>query len=323
LLAGARELLDDDLFWRHQSRGLAVFAAPGLFQRHRLPIEVPEIREIGRRPHVKPLLPLLADDGRFFVLAASAGDTRLYAGSRFGLSEVEADLPRSVAEVGAETDYENMRHAAPPARPRVASPQGMPSSHNFGETPEEMRKAQLVEHLRRVHNALEEHLGGKRSPIVLVAQPEVQGHLRALATGITFEEAGIQADPASLDEAGLHERAYAVVQPRFARIRDEARSRFEALAGDGDTRGAADPAAIVSGARFGRVDTLLLAEGAALWGTHDEAGDQVRIERGPSPANEDLLDYAAVQTLLQGGHVHVLPPAEIPRGLPMAAIFRF
>jgi hypothetical protein len=323
LLADARQLLDDDLFWRHQNRGLAVFAAPGLFQHHRLPIEVPETREIGRRPHVKPLLPLLADDGRFFVLASSAGDTRLYAGSRFGLGEVEADLPRSVAEVAAETDYQNMRHAAPPARPRSAGPVGMPATHNFGEDPEEQRKAQLVEHLRRVHSALERHLGGARAPIVLVAHPEVQGHLRALAAGIVFEEQGVQTDPGSLDATELHERAYEVVRPRFAKLRADARERLEALLGDGDARGGVDPAAIVSAARFGRVDTLFLAEGAALWGTHDEAGDRVRVEREPSPANEDLLDYAAVQTLLQGGHVHVLPPEEIPRGLPMAAIFRF
>jgi hypothetical protein len=152
----------------------------------------------------------------------------------------------------------------------------------------------------------------------------VQGHLRALATGITFEEKDVQTDPGSLDPTELHGRAYEVVQPRFARMRAEAKSRFEALAGDGDPRGATDLAAIVGGARFGRVDTLFLAEGAAVWGRHDEAADQVRVESGPSPENGDLLDHAAVQTLLQGGHVHVLPPEEMPREQqPIAAIFRF
>ena len=207
LLSEARRLLDDQEFWRHQGLGLAVFVARDLLQIHKLPQEMPEMQRIGPRPHIKPLLPLLADDGRFYVLTAQADDTRLYVGSRHGLAEVEADIPRSVADVSAETDYESTRHASPPARPRTAGHIGMPASQNFGEDPEEQRKTQFVEHLRRVHSALERHLGGDRAPIVLVGQPEIQGHLRALAKNITFHEEGVQADPNSLDEEQLHARA--------------------------------------------------------------------------------------------------------------------
>ncbi len=323
LLERARALLDDELFWRHQSKGLAVFAASGLFQHHRLPIEVPELQLVGPRPHVRPLLPLLADDGRFYVLAASAGDTRLYTGSRFGLAEVEAELPRSVAEISAETDYQNMRHAAPPARPRSAGPGGMPATHNFGEDPEEQRKAQLIEHLRRLHNALEGALGGSRQPIVLVAAPEERGHLQALAKNIAFFGDGIQVDPGALDEDELHARAYELVRPRFAQRRADALDRFQALAGSNDPRGAMDLEAIVAAAGQGRVETLLVAKGRHAWGSHDAAGGRIRLDPEPTPENEDLVDRAAVQTLLQGGQVHVLPPEDMPRDAPMVAIFRF
>ena len=212
-----RRLLDDQEFWRHHGLGLAVFVARDLLQMHKLPQEMPEMQRIGPRPHIKPLLPLLADDGRFYVLTAQADDTRLYVGSRHGLAEVEADIPRSMADVSAETDCESTRHASPPARPRTAGHIGMPASQNFGEDPEEQRKTQFVEHLRRVHSALERHLGGDRAPIVLVGQPEIQGHLRALAKNITFHEEGVQADPDSLDEQQLHARAYGLVQPMFGR----------------------------------------------------------------------------------------------------------
>lgn len=324
LLREAQALYDDEGFWREERGSLAIFAAPGLFQLHQVPTELPETAVVGPRPHVKPLLPLLADDGRFFVLTATADDTHLYAGSRFGLEEVEADIPRSVAEVTAETDYQNTRHAAPPARPRSAGPVGMPATHNFGEDPEEQRKAQLIEHLRRLHNALERHLGGTRAPIVLVAQPEIEGHLKALAKGITFHEETIQVDPDSLDPAELHRRAYETVRPKLAQRRADDLDRFNMLAGSGDARGATELQAIVSAARFGRVDTLIVTEGASAWGAHDEAADRVRIDEGPTPENQDLVDYAAVQTLLQGGNVHVLPAAEMPReGCPMVAILRF
>jgi hypothetical protein len=323
LLEGARALLDDELFWRHQGKGLAVFAASGLFQHHRLPIEVPELELVGPRPHVRPQLPLLADDGQFYVLAASAGDTRLYTGSRFGLTEVEAELPRSVAEISAETDYQNMRHAAPPARPRSAGPVGMPATHNFGEDPEEQRKAQLIEHLRRLHNALEGTLGGSRQPIVLVAAPEVRGHLQALAKNITFFGEGIQFDPGALGEEELHARAYELVRPSFAQRRADAIDRFQALAGSNDPRGATDLKTIVEAAGQGRVDTLLVAEGRHVWGSPGATAGEVRLDPEPTPENEDLVDHAAVQTLLQGGQVHVLRPEDMPRDAPMVAIFRF
>jgi hypothetical protein len=323
LLRGASDLLEDELFWRHQRRGLALFAAPGLFQHHRVPIELEELQVVAARPYVKPLLPLLADDGRYHVLAASAGATRLYQGARFGLEELDLDLPGGVGEVSAETDYQNMRHAAPQARPRQGAPVGMPATHNFGESPEEQRKAQLVEHLRRVHDALEEHLGGTRAPLVLVAAPEVRGHLRALATGISFHDEDLQVDPSSLDDAELHRRTYELVQPVFARSRREALDRFAALAGSGDARAATDPATVVSAARSGRVDSLLAAAGARLWGRHDAERDRTRIEGGSSPDNEELLDLACLHTLLNGGHVHVLPAGEMPLGGPLAAILRF
>jgi hypothetical protein len=323
LLQGARALLDDELFWRHQRRGLAVFAAPGLFQHHRLPIEVDELQVVASRPHVKPLLPLLADDGRYFVLAASAGGTRLYQGSRFSLEELDLPLPGGVAEVSAATDYEHTRHAAPPARPRQGSPVGMPTTQGFGDTPEEQRKTQLVQHLRRVHGALEEHLGGTQAPIVLVAAPEVRGHLRALATDIAFHEEDLPLDPGSLDDGELHGRTYALLQPTFARSRQEALDRFAALSGSGDAKASTDPATLASAARFGRVDTLLVAAGEELWGVHDPTSDRVRIERGPSPTNEDLLDYACLHTLLNGGHAYLLPVAEMPHEATVAAILRF
>lgn len=323
VLDPANRLCEDLRFWRQQSQGLAIFAAPGLFQHHKLPIEVREISVVAPRAHIKPMLRLLADDGRYHILAVSAGAAKFYEATRFGLNEMDIDLPASVAEISAETNYQNMRHAAPPARPRSAGPVGMPATHNFGEDPEEQRKTQLIEYLRRVHNALEDHVGGTPTPIVLVAHPEVRGHLLALAKTIAFFGEGLQVDPGSLSEEELHERTYELVKLRFAQRRADDLDRFRMLAGSGDGRASDDLRTIVSAARFGRVDTLFVVQGQSVWGRHDEAADEVRLDPESAPENEDLLSYAAVQTLLQGGNVHVLTAEEMPRQSAMAAIFRF
>jgi Bacterial archaeo-eukaryotic release factor family 3 len=323
-LAPAHALEGDQIFWRHQAKGIAVFVGPnGLFQVHKLPAEVQEQQVIGRNAYVKPLLPLLADDGHYYVLTAQADDTRLYVGTRHSLAEMHVDMERSVESVTAETDYENTRHAAPPARPRSAGPVGMPGTHNFGEDPEEQRHAQLIEHLRRVMNALEREFSGNKAPLIVVAQPNVQGHLRALAKNVELYPEGIQADPDSLSEAELHERTYELVRPVFAKAREEALDKFRMLAGQGDQRAAVDLGQIVPAAVNGRVESLVVAEGAAARGRYDRERNEARFEPAETPENEDLVDLAVVQTLANGGSAWVLPQGEMPRDVPACAILRF
>jgi hypothetical protein len=43
----------------------------------------------------------------------------------------------------------------------------------------------------------------------------------------------------------------------------------------------------------------------------------------PGPQDEDLLDFAAVQTLMHGGRVHVLPEEQMPETEPVAAVLRY
>ena len=99
LLEPAQELVEDHEFWQHQSDGLAIFLSPGLFRSYRLPLEFEESVFVAERFHVKPLLPLLTGDGRFYVLALSQNEVRLLQGTRFNVGEVDLeDVPRSLAE---------------------------------------------------------------------------------------------------------------------------------------------------------------------------------------------------------------------------------
>lgn len=49
----------------------------------------------------------------------------------------------------------------------------------------------------------------------------------------------------------------------------------------------------------------------------------VNLHPEPEPDDEDLLDFAAVYTLLNGGTVYALAPEDLPTSAPAAAIFRF
>src|SRR3546814_13682232 len=64
-------LVDDTDFWRHQSTGLAVFLALGVYRSHRVPLDFAEAVLVNDRVHVKPMQTLLDDDGRVFLLDLS------------------------------------------------------------------------------------------------------------------------------------------------------------------------------------------------------------------------------------------------------------
>ena len=71
-----RSLLADPLYWHQKSEGLAAFLSTGFFKILRLPRQVPELLIINERFHTKPLVPLIFENGRFFILAVSQKGVR-------------------------------------------------------------------------------------------------------------------------------------------------------------------------------------------------------------------------------------------------------
>jgi hypothetical protein len=97
LLEPAKTLLRDSLFWQRQSDGLALFVSQDMLRYYRLPLDFEELAVVGDRFHVKPLLPLLSGDGRFYILALSQNTLRLLQGTRYSVSEIELeDVPTSL-----------------------------------------------------------------------------------------------------------------------------------------------------------------------------------------------------------------------------------
>jgi hypothetical protein len=56
-------------------------------------------------------------------------------------------------------------------------------------------------------------------------------------------------------------------------------------------------------------------------GTFDAQNNQLSLHSEPQPGDEDLLDAAAIQTLLNSGTVYAIDAEQIPDKAPVAAIF--
>ena len=96
LMRPAESMLEDESFWQHQSDGLAVFLSSDFLESHRLPIKFEELMVIGETFHIKPLLPLLNENGQFYILALSLNEIRLFLGTKNTIDEIElpSDMPK-------------------------------------------------------------------------------------------------------------------------------------------------------------------------------------------------------------------------------------
>ncbi|MGC2661941.1 MAG: hypothetical protein WA324_28610, partial [Bryobacteraceae bacterium] len=76
-------------------------------------------------------------------------------------------------------------------------------------------------------------------------------------------------------------------------------------------------------ANDGRVHVLLVSDSLESTGRFEENLHQVTVREDGAPEEEDLLNDAAVQTILHGGQVLVTSNPQMPNGAAMAALLRF
>jgi hypothetical protein len=315
------KLISEGLFWQRQSDGLAIYVSADMTRHFRLPLDFGELVVVAKRFHIKPLLPLLSGDGRFYILAISQGEVRLLQGSRYRVGEVDlASVPTSLAEALRFDDPESrlqFHTASGPSGGKGGRPAMFYGLGALGDDD----KADILRYFHKLDRGVQELLAGGQAPLVLAGVDYLLPLYQEANTYAHLMEEGMEGNPEDLSAEELHRRAWAVVQPRFLEERNAASERFGHLA-DTD-RGSDDLAETVPAAHYGRIETLFVALGRQEWGTFNPATNEVRIHREVEPGDQDLMDVAAVQTLLHGGRVFAVAPEQMPSEKPVAAIFRY
>jgi hypothetical protein len=318
LLAPAHALLPDSAFWWHQSDGLAVFISEETFRAYRLPLPFGELVVIANRFHLKPVLPIFTGDGHFYILALSQNQVRLLEGNRQAVDEVETEtrLPALAEALQFERFEKQLQFHTGTAGGRGARPAVF---HGHDASDED--KKRLLRWFHKIDDELPAALGDARHPLVLAGVDYLFPLYREASSYPALLDKGVTGNPEELKPHELHAQAWPLVEPVFLEAREKAAGQYHQLAGSGRTTD--DIRQAVSAAHHGRVDTLFAAAGVQLWGRYDPAADTVELRHEPQPGDEDLLDLAAVQSILNGGTVYVVEPDQVPGGRPVAAIYRY
>lgn len=323
LLEPLQKLPDDEAFWLEEGKGLALFRNLEQFHSYRLPEQVKEQMVIAPHFYLKPLLPWLSNDGRFYLLALSQNAIRLLEGTRYTIEEVllPEQVPESLAAAlqGAQPEKELQSHSS--ASGALVEKGGRHALVFHGKGASDEAKEQLVRYFHQINRGLHKLLHDETAPLVLAGVAYLVALYREVNTYPHLLGRSLTGNPDELSAKTLHARAWPLVEPALLQAQEDALTQYQEIA---RTEQASDNLSrIVPAASEGRVATLFVARDQEQWGRFDPVTQPIEVHETASPGDDDLLERAATQTILHGGSVYVLEPAMIPGDQFAAAVFRY
>ncbi len=302
--------------------GLALFRSFDVFRVFALPegTAVEECVELGDHFYVKPLLPLCGVDHVFYILALSQKHIRLLRCTTNSSEEVP--LPNS-----APTSLHDDMQTDQPDHDLENRGGGGPSTGSMKgvmfttSTAREDKPEYMRTFYKHVSEAVTNVLKGEKAPLVIAGVDYETALFRRENTYPHLAENAVHGAPDGLKGGEMHKRALEAVAPYFEAPLKQALARYEQAAGS--EKASSTIREIVAAAFDGRVADLMLDLNARYMGNFDEATHRVRGHKQPLPGDEDLLNAAAVQTILHSGQVFVVPANKLPNGAPAVAVMRY
>jgi hypothetical protein len=317
LLKPLEELSTDEEFSRGSHFGRVIFRSRDVFQQFELLGPVKAQCVVGGYFQIRPILPDLYVPPEFYLLGLSKKSVELKrcANLRAGTVKLPKGVPQTFDEAMAfkqpDHDLEN--------RSAAGSSTGAMRSVRFGTgSGRETQRAYLADFYRMVDRGITELLHGGNSPLVLAGVDEDTATYRMIHSYPNLLSQGIHGNAqGSQSEQDLLHQAYFIV--RAEHVDRTATSLVEWKERLAPARFTTDLETVLRAATDGRVDRLYIDESAQSSGRLPDANHGARWNRG----EEDLLNVAAVETILQGGTVFVLPAHKMPDRAAVAAVFRY
>lgn len=298
LLAPLDELVSDQAFWREQDAGLALYRSPRMF-RHFALAQAPQERVVvSGRFHVRPLLPALAGEAPFHILALSLSAVRLLRANVREVREVPLpDAPQSLA------DFRKYEDAQPDAQYRQAGEGGTFAAGGHQAD----RKEPQRRYVRAVAKAVAARLDSTQAPLVFAGVDELYGLYREAAGDERLLPRPIAGNPDRHSPGQLQELALELLRPLWGAEQEQAAAEYRRLEAAGRARTGLE--AVLKAALAGRVATLMTRPDAECWGSYFPVQGVVERHATPQGGDDELMDLAAALTLRTGGRWLPLPAA--------------
>ena len=297
------------------NEGAAIFLSRDFAGCCRMKAPVVERLVIGSEFFVRPLLPLVPANDRFFVLALSQKHVRLFEGSRRGMEErhmqeTPANLHEDLAGLSFERRYEMHTAASRASNQKGAIFHG-PSISN---------KDRLIHFFRDVDRGVASILKDQQGPLIVAAVEYLFPIYEEANTYPHLLKDAIAGNPDTLSPEALHAASWKIFEKHLSAEAGRALDVYKAHTNTPLT--SSNLRKVIAAAAGGTVRFLFVPATGEQWGLF-EPPETVHIHETKEAGDDELLNLAAILTLRHGGEVHVVPTDELRPGAEVAAVFRF
>lgn len=312
-LEEAAALAVNSNFWQEQKEGLAVFIAPDRFEYFGLSVDTYDKSHVSYNFNLKQLIAEFQDNQQYYLLALSPNHNQLYQASRNNIEEVEVeDLPINIKE------FLNLDDQAVEKYQSINTAGGSAVFHGQGGASDDDNE-DLMHYLKEIDKVINLELKEEGSHLVAAADDSLFALYKNINNYDKLLEENLSGNAKQMNKKDLREKSWKIVECHLHDYLKEVKNRYLKLkAGDKTSAKLED---IVEAAHHSKIETLLLNKEAEKAGVFIE--DQNEIKLMGNYKDYDLYNFAAVQTIKNGGAVYSLEKEEMPEAEDILAIYRY
>ncbi len=287
---------DEQDFWSYQAEGLAIYANEHIMEFARLTIHFKQFIYVGNEFYFKPVLPLLEEDNNAYLMAVSPNKIRLFSVSKYEIIEhdISSEFPKDIDESHWFMDREKTLQG-----------------HNAGRTifhgqggGKDSKEEDVKRFFRDVYTGLEDLFRNEKTQLILAGTDETVNLFKeSFHYNFTCEE-HIPGNHDDTKSEELYKSAMSILnEKRKLKLRSEILNIKDLKHTKKVERSIKN---IVKSSINGKVDKLYIKQNETKWGYLNTDDMSIKLEKSKTNGQLDLLNTAAIETLMNGGEVSII-----------------
>ena len=311
-LKEAYTLSADSTFWQEQKEGLAVFISEARFDYFKLEVDTYNKAYVSYNFNLKQLISEFQNNQRYYLMALSPNHNQLYQVSRNNIEKVKLEnLPLNIKE------FLNLDGEAAEKHQSVNSAGGSSVFHGQGGASDDDNE-DLIHYLKEIDKVINQELK-EDSYLVIAADDSVFYLYKNINNYDKLLDENLSGNTKQMNQKELREKSWKLVEPHFNDYLENAKDKYLELKASDKTSDELED--IVEAANYGKIDTLLVNKRAEKAGNFNEDENEIKIMKNNK--DYDLYNYAAAETIKNGGTVFSIEKTEMPEKADIVAIYRY
>lgn len=309
----AYTLAADSNFWQEQKEGLAVFISPDRFEHFKLAVDTYDKSHVSYSFNLKQLIAELKDNQQYHLLALSPNHSQLYLADRNNIKELGLeDMPSGIK------DFLNLDEEAAEKYQSVNTAGGSSVFHGQGAASDDDNE-DLIHYLKEIDRVVNQELKESSNYLVVAADDSVFSLYKNINNYDNLLADNLSGNSRQMNKKELREKSWQIIEPHLHDYLNKDKERFIELQASEKTADKLED--IVEAAHYSKIDTLFLNKRAEKDGVFVEEENEIKAMENNK--DYDLYNFAAVETLINGGEVYPLESDEMPANGDVLAIYRY